>query len=149
MTVRDEITGARTLIHRRLTWAETDATGHHHFSAAVRWLEEGEHELFYRLGLGAMVPTLPRVNMHVDFRGRIWFGAELTVEVGVIALTRSTATFATEVREGDEVKIECRHTVVHAPDPTGGSVPWSEDVRALLTAPEIVPVREPAGALHP
>lgn len=51
MANREEITGAKIVQHRTLAWAETDAAGHNHFSAALRWLEEAEHLLWARLGL--------------------------------------------------------------------------------------------------
>lgn len=143
MSVREEITGAYLVMPRRLTWAETNAAGHNHFSAGVRWLEEAEHELFHRLGLVRTVPLLPRVHVELDFRDRIYFGDELTVIAGIISVGRSSATFGTEVIVGDATKLEARHTVVHCPEPNGGSGPWPAEVKELLAHYGAVPPREP------
>lgn len=134
MTVLDEITGARLIMLRHLTWAETDAAGHNHFSAAVRWLEEGEHALWRHLGLVSTVPTVPRVHVELDFRQRIFFGDQVEVTVGVTRVGTTSATFGMSVRRDGEIMIESRHVVAHCPDPRGGAVPWTDSVREALTA---------------
>lgn len=135
MAVRDEMTGARVSMVRRLAWAETDAAGHNHFSVAVRWLEEAEHLLWRSIGFPSMVPRVPRVRIEVDYGERIWFDQEVEVTLGVIGVGRTSCTFGYEVRnEEGRVAQSGRHTVVHAPDPTGGSQPWPDEVRAGLEA---------------
>ena len=37
MDPMDDVTGARISVTRRLAWHETDASGHNHFAAAMRW----------------------------------------------------------------------------------------------------------------
>jgi acyl-CoA thioester hydrolase len=133
VSVSDEMTGARVTVVRRLAWAETDAAGHNHFSVAVRWLEEAEHLLWRAVGFPSMVPRVPRVHVEVDYAERIWFDQEVEVTLGVIAVGRSSCTFGYEVRTAAGVVAQSgRHTVVHAPDPEGGSQPWPEPVRARL-----------------
>lgn len=132
-SVRDELTGARVTMRRRLAWAETDAAGHNHFSVAVRWLEEAEHLLWRSLGLSSMVPHVPRVHIEVDYHRRIWFEEEVEVTVGVIALGRSSLKLGFEVRTADGTLAQSgRHTVVHAPDAAAGAQPWPDEARTLL-----------------
>lgn len=136
MSVSQEITGARIVIRRRLAWRQTDAAGHNHFSSAVEWLEEAEHELYRSLGLGAdLVPGIPRVHLELDYRARMWFGQEVDVEVGVISIGRSSLTLGFEVRAMDgAVTVEGRYVIVHSPDPHGGSQPWPAEIVSALAA---------------
>jgi acyl-CoA thioester hydrolase len=135
VSIRDEICGARVIMPRRLAWAETDASGHNHFSQAIRWMEEAEHELWRLIGRPLMVPSVPRVHLSVDYRERIWFDDEVDVTVGVVAVGRSSCTFGYEARVAGSGRLaqEGRWTVVYAPDPHGGARPWPDDVRAFLS----------------
>lgn len=138
MSVLDEIVGVRRKVRRTLTWAETDAAGHNHFSAAVRWLEEGEHGLWHELGLTDMVPRVPRLHVEMDFRDRIMFGDPLDVTTGIIKVGNSSATFGTVIEHaGDSPRlaIECRHVIAHVSDSLGRSTPWPDEVRARLLDP--------------
>ncbi|GAB3706087.1 acyl-CoA thioesterase [Mariniluteicoccus flavus] len=141
MSVVDEMIGARRTLRRHLTWAETDAAGHNHFSAAVRWLEEGEHDLWRDLGLVHVVPRVPRVHIEIDFSDRIFFGDAINVTTGILRVGGSSATFGTSVThpagpEGPErLAIECRHVVAYCPDPKGRSERWPDGIRALLLDP--------------
>lgn len=130
----DAITGARIVIRRRVAWRQTDAAGHFHFSSAVEWLEEAEHELYRSLGLGTgLVPGVPRVHLELDYRERLWFGQEIDIEVGVVRIGRSSLTLAFGVRtlEGTTA-VEGTYVIVHSPDPHGGSEPWPANVATAL-----------------
>lgn len=132
------VSGARLCLRRRLTWAETDASGHQHFSAAVRWLEEAEHSLWRALGLVEVVPRVPRVHLEIDYRRRLWFDDLLVVSVGVVAVGRTSCEFRLEVRtDTGEPAVDARWSVVYAPDPTAGSQPWPGALRAKLVDPEL------------
>lgn len=136
--VSQQITGARIVIRRRLAWRQTDAAGHNHFSSAVEWLEEAEHELYRAAGIDvSLVPGIPRVHLELDYRDRMWFGQEVDIEVGVIAMGRSSMRLAFEVRALDgHPTVEGTYVIVHSPDPHGGSAAWPDDVRAALEAPK-------------
>jgi acyl-CoA thioester hydrolase len=130
VSVKEEISGASVTVRRRLEWADTDAAGHNHFSVAVRWLEEVEHDLRRTIGLPMdLTGSIPRVHVEVDYKERIWFNQEVDVTVGVIAVGRTSVSFGFVVEnlEGG-VCIEGRHTAVHSPNPKGKSVPWPEEV---------------------
>lgn len=131
-------TGARVTTRRRLAFAETDAAGHNHFSAAVRWLEEAEHELWRSVGAPDMVPRIPRVHVEVDYSERIYFDQEVEVTLGVVSVGRTSCSFGMEVRTLDGGLAQtARHTVVHVPEEGGGARPWPDELRAaLLRAPD-------------
>jgi acyl-CoA thioester hydrolase len=136
VSVKEEITGASITVRRRLEWADTDAAGHNHFSVAVRWMEEVEHDLRRSINLPTeLTGSIPRVHVEIDYQDRVWFNQEVDVTVGVIAMGRSSVSFGFVVEnlEGG-VCIEGRHTAVHAPDAHGGSVPWPAAIKeAFLT----------------
>lgn len=131
-----EITGASITMRRLVAWHETDAAGHNHFSAAFRWMEEAEHRLYRRLGIGTtMVDVIPRVHIEVDYRDRLFFGEAIDVTVGVISVGRSSARFAFGVRSERGEAIAGSYVIVHAAGTTQGSAPWPDAVRAALEAP--------------
>lgn len=125
-------TGVRHITHRRLQWAETDAAGHNHFSAAVRWLEEGEHDLWFELGLSADVVACPRVHLEINFHDRIYFAEAVEVTVGIARIGNSSITYSTTVRkENGSLATTCSHTVAYCP--TGGAAERIPDrIRNLL-----------------
>lgn len=140
MSAADEITGARVVLRRRLAWRQTDAAGHNHFSSAVEWLEEAEHALYRGLGLDAgLVPGIPRVHLELDYRARMWFDQEVEIEVGVVAVGRTSLTLAFEVRDlAGAPTVEGRYVIVHSPDPHGGAEPWPPAIAAALAEPRTV-----------
>lgn len=88
-----DVQGARVTAHRRLAWNETNAAGHNHFSAAVRWLEETEHTVYRALGLGLeFIDRIPRVSLRLDYRRRLYFAEELRIELGVVRVGTSSCT---------------------------------------------------------
>ncbi len=136
MTAGGPITGASIVVHRRLEWAETDAAGHNHFTAAFRWMEEAEHQLWRCLGLPAdFTERLPRVKVEMEYTSRIVFGDELTVTVRVGAVGRASCEFLVAVDKSDgERAATGRYVVVHVSDTASGSTPWPDDLRTALLA---------------
>ena len=132
-----DITGARIRVTRTVAWGETDAAGHNHFSAAFRWLEETEHALYRCLGFDtAMIDRVPRVHIEVDYRSRLYYGEEITCEVGVVALGTSSCTFDLRVSRGADVAISGSYVVVHVSATTAGASPWPEGMRRALAEPQ-------------
>lgn len=139
-----DVQGSRVTCYRRMAWNETDAAGHNHFSAAVRWLEEAEHDLYRALGLTLdFIDRVPRVSLRIDYSRRLYFGEELRVDVGVVRVGTSSCTFAFSVSnsEGDEA-IAGEYVVVHVRSTDGGSDPWPEEMRQALMRGDHLEVRE-------
>ena len=132
----DEVTGARIIVTRRLAWHETDASGHNHFAAALRWVEEAEHQLYRCIGETDHIPVIPRVHVEVDYSARLYFNDLLTVSVGVIKVGGSSCTFAFEVDREDGVRaVSGRIVIVHASSTSEGSAPWPSILREALASP--------------
>lgn len=143
MTV-DAVTGSRVTVQRRMAWNETDAAGHNHFSAAVRWLEEAEHTLYRTLGLDLdFIDRVPRVSLRIDYSRRLYFGDLLSVELGVVRVGNSSCTFAFEVRDADDhTAITGEYVVVHVASSDAGSAPWPPAMKKALLRGERILVRE-------
>ena len=132
----DEVTGARIITTRRLAWHETDASGHNHFAAAMRWVEEAEHQLYRCLGETSHIAVIPRVHVEVDYRARLYFNDLLTVLVGVIKVGGSSCTYGFGVDRADGVRaVSGRVVIVHASSTTDGSAPWPPALREALAVP--------------
>jgi hypothetical protein len=67
----------------RVEFADTDASGRIHHTAALRWAERAEHQLLRSLGC-AELPLFPRRRLEVEFLAPLGFGDELVVEIRAI-----------------------------------------------------------------
>lgn len=123
-------------------WVDTDAAGHHHNSAIIRWVEAAEAHLMRQLGLPDYFPVAPRVQQVLNFRGKLWFGQPVTTRVWVDRVGNSSLVMGFEV-EGHSTD---RHeggpaadgtvTTVHVPLGSTTSAPWPDAMRRALTGVE-------------
>jgi acyl-CoA thioester hydrolase len=121
------------VVHRKVEWHDTDAAGHHHHGAVLRWVESAESELLRRLGVADLFGRIPRVHYEVDYRARLWFGQDIQVELAVAAVGERSVRYEFAVR-ADEVLAATGNMVITmaAPD-SPRAVPWSPEVRLALT----------------
>jgi YbgC/YbaW family acyl-CoA thioester hydrolase len=126
---------AAITVRRRVEWAETDASGHYHFSSVFRWFEEAEHALWNSLNINKlMFGRVPRVHVDVDYKERLWFDQEVDVQLLVERVGRTSCGFRFEVLTlAGEVAATGGYTIVHAPDPTGPSRPWPTEILEALS----------------
>ncbi|HEY9524220.1 MAG TPA: thioesterase family protein [Thermopolyspora sp.] len=125
---------ASVVVQRRVEWADTDAAGHQHNTAVLRWLEEAETVLHERLGIAERTfGRTPRVRIEVDFTGRLWFRDIVTIRLAVDRVGTSSLTYTFEMTQGDREAARGRMVVVNADPSEAGSRPWPEDIRAALT----------------
>lgn len=122
----------------RVEWVDTDAAGHHHNTAIVRFVEAAEAELARRHGLTGYFGAAPRVHHSVDYESRLFFGQVVTAVVTVERIGTSSMTFAFEVwgeafeQRPRQRAARGRFVVAHVPGPGGGAEPWPADwVRRL------------------
>ncbi|WP_311766606.1 acyl-CoA thioesterase [Streptomyces rhizosphaericus] len=136
--------GFARVVHRsRVEWSDTDASGHHHNTATVRFVEAAEAALMRERGVIGYFGAAPRVRHEVDFTPPLWFGQEVTTLLTVERVGTSSMTFRFEVW-GEEtgshprrLAASGRYTVVHVP-PRGErvSAPWpTEWITALTMTP--------------
>lgn len=115
-----------------MEWSDTDAAGHHHFTAILRWAEQAETLLHQRLGLGELiVGRLPRVRVECEFTRRLYplTLAELTLAVAGVG--RSSIAYAFEVTQDGARAAHGSVTAVLV-EPGSGSTAWPADARRLL-----------------
>jgi acyl-CoA thioesterase FadM len=120
------------VIERRVEWSDTDAAGHYHFSAVLRWAEAAEAVLLRRLGLAELFGSIPRVHFEADYRERLWFGDTVRVEFRVEKVGTSSLHYAFEVSGPGGSAAVGRMSVVHSAARADGSAPWPEQTRAVL-----------------
>ncbi|GGJ30123.1 acyl-CoA thioesterase [Paenarthrobacter histidinolovorans] len=116
-------------VERTVEWVDTDASGHQHNSAIMRWVEAAEAELFRSLELPDYFPSAPRVQQVVNYKAKLWFGQRITATVKIQALGRTSLTMAFEVKSDDGgVAAYGTLTTVHVPNGTTTAQPWPEHV---------------------
>jgi acyl-CoA thioester hydrolase len=115
----------------RVPWVDTDASGRIHYTAAFRWVELAEIELFRDHNLMADRNRYPRRNVEAEFLGPIEFDDELDIELSVDRIGRSSLTFKWSARKVDEVVARGSQTIVYV-DGAGQSTALPEAVRQRL-----------------
>ncbi|PTT70393.1 acyl-CoA thioesterase [Arthrobacter sp. HMWF013] len=133
-------------VERTVEWVDTDASGHQHNSAILRWVEAAEAELFRKLHLPDYFPSAPRVQQVINYKAKLWFGQRVSATVKINVLGRTSLTMGFEVRgepmgasdEGvpDYGSVAAFGTVTtaHVPAGAANAQPWPEHfVRAVRT----------------
>lgn len=120
----------RTL--RPVAWADTDASGRHHFTAVFRWVEDAENELLERLGLaGELAGRMPRAHVEAAYQAALHFRQEVEVELTAAGVGTTSVTYEFVVRAGEAAAASGRYVTVLVDD-TGRSVPLPVDAAATL-----------------
>jgi acyl-CoA thioester hydrolase len=118
--------------HLRVRWVDTDAGGRIHFTAAFRWAEAAELELYRKLGLLERVPHLPRRHVEADFHRVLVFDDEIEIAISLARVGTTSLTYEWQITHDGEVAIDGRHTVVNV-DASGDAQPLDDAFRAALT----------------
>lgn len=130
-------------ISRRLDWIDTDAAGIHHNTLVNRFVEAAEASLMMRLGLDGYFQVAPRVRFEATYEAPLFFWQEVTTEVRIIDVGRTSLTFEFEMW-GEEHNGRPRtraafgsYVTVHVPGGLPGAIdstaqPWPDEWRALL-----------------
>ena len=116
----------------RVAWVDTDAGGRIHFTAVFRWAEAAETALMRRLGLLDEWSDYPRRRVEADYLKVLVFEDDVDVRLRVDRVGRTSITYVWEIRRGDELCVEGRHTVVHV-DGEGRPAELPDAVRAALS----------------
>lgn len=118
-------------IERMVEWPDTDAAGHYHHSAVIRWVEAAEAVLHEQLGLPELFGTVPRVHYEVDYLERLWFRDRVTVTLEVADVGETSLRYDFQVeRDGRPAargKLVCVRTDAEGP------ASWDDDARRALT----------------
>jgi YbgC/YbaW family acyl-CoA thioester hydrolase len=119
--------------HLRVRWVDTDAGGRIHFTAAFRWAEAAELELYRGLGLIDQVPRLPRRHVDADFHRVLVFDDEIEIALSVASVGTTSITYEWQITRDRELAIEGHHTVVRV-DADGNPQPIDDATRSALTS---------------
>ncbi|WP_423057974.1 acyl-CoA thioesterase [Brevibacterium linens] len=137
-------TNAVTLLSQ-VEWVDTDAAGHHHNSAIMRWVEAAEAEMMRLAALPEYFPSAPRVHQSIDFSSKLTFGqtirTRLWIErVGTTSLTFrfDTAGRSTESPHNWTPAAAGSLVTAHVPLGATRSAPWPREWRTAL-APYCAP----------
>jgi acyl-CoA thioester hydrolase len=115
----------------RVLWVDTDPSARIHYTAAFRWVELAETELFREHGLMADRDRYPRRNIEAEFLGPIEFDDELDIELTVDRIGRSSLTFKWVARKAGEPVARGSQTIVYI-DATGRPAALPDVVRQRL-----------------
>ncbi|WP_102157551.1 acyl-CoA thioesterase [Zhihengliuella halotolerans] len=124
---------------RTVEWVDTDASGHQHNSAIVRWVEAAEAKLFRELELPEYFPAAPRVQQTVNYTAKLWFGQQVTATVTVQRIGRTSLNLAFEVvghahdHHPEAVAAHGTIVVAHVPAGSATAQPWPDALRAAIT----------------
>ena len=116
----------------RVRWADTDASGRIHYTAAFRYFEAAEWELFRRAGiaLGGHEKAFgfPRVSVSATFHVALYADDEIAVHIRPERVGTTSVTFALEVFREEMLCISGKVTAVFI-DPQGRPMPVPEPIR--------------------
>jgi acyl-CoA thioesterase FadM len=124
---------AQITVHRQVEWADTDAAGHHHFGAPLRWVEQAESLLYDRLGIVDFIAALvPRVHFDIDYFSRLKYRDMYELTLLVKRLGRSSLTYRFEIKSADRMVAQGSLVVVLTGLSDRKPRPWPEQVRSIL-----------------
>lgn len=121
----------------RVRWIDTDASGRIHYTAAFRYFEIAEWELFRRAGISLGRRdgefSLPRVEVKANFLAALYVDDEIAVHIRSEKLGRTSIVLGYEVFKGDVRAITGQVTCVFI-GKDQRPVPIPENVRYALSA---------------
>lgn len=130
---------------RRVEWVDTDAAGHQHNSAIMRYVEACEAQLFRELGLSEYFGQAPRARHEVNFRAKLYFGQEVTTELCLERLGERSMTFSFRVwgesfqETPRRLSAEGTFVTVCVPRDSEKSAPWPGSIRQRLLSASSAP----------
>ena len=88
---------------RKVAFADTDASGRVHFTSILRYVEETEHAFFSSLDVEVISERhgWPRVHVDCDYRAPLFFGDEVTVQLVVQVVGKTSVKYTFTVRKGE------------------------------------------------
>jgi len=121
----------------RVRWIDTDASGRIHYTAAFRYFEAAEWELFRRAGFSLKGHDkqfgFPRVEVTATFHAPLYVDNEIAVHISPERVGKTSITFALEVFREETCCISGKITAVFIGD-QGKPIPVPDLIRRALTA---------------
>jgi acyl-CoA thioester hydrolase len=122
----------------RVRWVDTDASGIIHYTAAFRYFEVAEWELFRKAGIPFHSHRqefgLPRVSVNATFHAPLRVDDEIAVHIRPERFGNTSITFALEIFRAEIRCISGAVTVVFI-DQQGTPIPIPPYIHQALTTP--------------
>jgi acyl-CoA thioester hydrolase len=120
----------------RVRWVDTDASGRIHYTAAFRYVETAEWELFRKIGIPlhghGKGLGFPRVAVSATFHVPLYADDDIAVHIGPERVGNTSITFAFEVFKEDTRCISGKITAVFVDD-QDKPMPIPDAIRTALT----------------
>lgn len=124
---------ARITVQEQVQWVDTDASGHHHFSAPLRWVEQAENLLYESLGIADVTSgCVPRVHFEIDYLNQLFFRDLFDVILSVESVGRTSLTYHFQIVSQDTLAVRGSYVVVLTSHAGQSARPWPDAVRAAL-----------------
>lgn len=121
----------------RVRWVDTDASGIIHYTAAFRYFEVAEWELFRKVGMPFRSQEkefgLPRVAVNATFHAQLRVDDEIAVHIHPERLGNTSITFALEIFREETLCVSGTVSVVFTGQ-QGTPISIPTDIRRALTA---------------
>ena len=126
--------------HRRVQFAETDASGIVHFTNFFKYVEEAEHAMWRAAGVSINQRDRgigwPRVAASFEFRKPLRFEDEFDVHLRIAEKTSKTIRYAATLRRNGDVHAEGSLTIICVRRVAG------EPIKATSIPPDIAALFE-------
>ncbi|WP_433259971.1 acyl-CoA thioesterase [Actinosynnema sp. CS-041913] len=132
MATPEATAGGEVTIQRLVEWHDTDAAGHQHHSAILRWVEQAEAELLRGHGLAGLFGRTPRVRHEVNYRSRLWFGETVRTRLRIVRLGRTSLRYEFTVHGESGVAADGTMVIAHVEPDAPAATPWPPEVRSAL-----------------
>jgi acyl-CoA thioester hydrolase len=120
----------------RVRWVDTDGSGIIHYTAAFRYFEIAEWELFRKVGIPPgfqdMPVGFPRVSVHATFHAPLRADDEIAVHIHPQRVGNTSITFALEIFRDETLCVSGTVTAVFTGEHEK-PVPVPEKIRLALT----------------
>jgi len=115
---------------RRVSWNDCDPSGLIRFQAAFDWFVDAELEFLRERGIEWVFEVMPRVAANSSYSRPLRFDNELTIDVRVVEVGRSSVTYRfTVTTDGEEAAVG-NVTCVYVEEGRSASLP--DVVRSVL-----------------
>lgn len=120
-------------IRRKVEWVDTDASGHWHNTAVIRFVEMAESALWAALGLEdvAYGNGTPRVHTEALFFKPAHFGEQIDIACVVREVGRSKVVFESRITRTDTELARMTVTAVLVGD-QGSPIEWPAEARQMM-----------------
>lgn len=123
----------------RVRWVDTDASGIIHYTAAFRYFEIAEWELFRKIGIPLHTNDqtfgLPRIAVNATFHAPLRVDEEIAVHIHPERLGSTSITFAVKILRDETLCISGAVSVVFIGE-SGRPIAIPHDVREAFTKAE-------------